>query len=230
MATLTDMVDWLWVDYLREKDKDEYSEYEDTLFQIIWSITDPKTSLSSIRRAIDRVDGKQPDNVRVEYPKFYMQYPNVKDTARLIGGPVDDTPAIIAPAPEMATAGIRGAIRQVSSQPRGTALRVLELAKRMIEDPDASYSAQLKVKEVIAAALIVLSKTKQSAMDELLDQIDGKVAVTYKLLGDDVYMISYSDTAPAGGQLDEDGVYFIESQNVTDSWAARLASESTKKG
>ena len=80
----------------------------------------------------------------------------------------------------------------------------------------------IRVKEVIASALIMLSKTKQSAMEELLNQIDGKVAVTYKLLGDDVYLTSYDTVAPAGGYLDTDGVYTVESENITDAWALKL--------
>ena len=80
----------------------------------------------------------------------------------------------------------------------------------------------MKVKHVIASALIMLSKTKQGAMEELLNQIDGKVATTYKLLGDDVYMNNYDTIAPAGGYLDTDGVYIIESKNITDSWALKL--------
>lgn len=231
MATLADMAEWLWVEYLREKEADGYSEYEDTLFQIIWSITNPKTSLASIRRAIERVDGKQPENIEFEYPKFYLFYPNATSVAG--GEPENKLPSpkveVEMPAPEMPTAGIRGAIKHLASQPKGTALRMLELAKRMMDEPYAEYKAPLKVKEVIAAALIVLSKTKQLAMDELLNQIDGKVAVTFKLLGDDVYITRYETIAPAGAVKNSDGVYQIEADNVTNAWVARLAAENDKR-
>jgi len=99
---------------------------------------------------------------------------------------------------------------------------VLEIAGRFIIDPTYESKAAVKVKHVIASALIMLSKTKQGAMEELLNQIDGKVATTYKLLGDDVYMNNYDTIAPAGGYLDTDGVYIIESKNITDSWALKL--------
>jgi len=226
-ATLGDMAEWRWQDFcIALEESHDYTEYEDTLFEIIRSITNPKTSLASIRRAIDRVDGKQPDNIKVEYPKFFMQYPNAKNINATKGknaiAASTAPPEVKVPAPEMATAGIRGAIRVISSKPKGTALEMLTFAKQIMDEPRGVYGYDLKVKGVIAAALIVLSKTKQGAMDELLDQLDGKVSVTYKLLGDDVYMTNYDEVAPAGGYLDADGVYTVESSNITDTWALKL--------
>lgn len=219
-ATLGDMAEWKWQDYCIAKEQsDQYSEYEDTLFEIIWSITNPRTSLASIRRAIERVDGKQPENISVEYPKFFIRYPNARST-KAIKAPT--MPEVVVPAPEMATAGIRGAIKVLSAKPKGTAVDVLKLARSIADDPHGEFAYDPKVKGVIASALIILSKTKQGAMDELLTQLDGKVAVTYKLLGDDVYLISYDTVAPEGGYLDADGVYIIESKNITDTWALKL--------
>jgi hypothetical protein len=133
-----------------------------------------------------------------------------------------EAPAVVLPGPEMATAGIRGAIAAMSARPKGAAVKVLEIANRFIEDEDYETRAIIKVKDVIASALIVLSKKKQGAMEELLNQIDGKVATTYKLLGDDFYFTRYDEIAPAGGHLDKDGVYVVETQNVTNSWALKL--------
>lgn len=223
---LSDVADWEWKDFIIARNGEEKSEYEDAILELIYSIADEKTSLSAIRKAIERVDGKQPENVKVEYPKFYMRYPFAKNVNAAKGknAVVASTapPEILMPAPEMATAGIRGAIAEVSRRPKGAAAKVLEIARRFMEDQSYEARAVIKVKEVVASALIVLSKTKQQAMEELLNQIDGKVAVTYKLLGDDVYRTDYGDTAPAGGYIDKDGVYVVESKNVTDSWALKL--------
>ena len=221
---LSDVADWEWKDFIIARNGDTKSEYEDAILELIYSIADEKTSLSAIKKSIERVDGKQPENIKVEYPKFYMRYPYAKNIDKLIGkGTVASTvaPEVKMPAPEMATAGIRGAIADVSSRPKGSAAKVLEIARRFIEDPAYQSRVSIKVKEVVASALIVLSKTKQSAMEELLNQIDGKVAVTYKLLGDDVYLTDYGIEAPLGGFLDKDGIYVIESKNVTDTWAAK---------
>jgi hypothetical protein len=220
---LSEVADWEWREFIVARNGDEKSEYEDAILELIYSIADEKTSLSAIKKAIERVDGKQPENIKMEYPKFYMRYPYAKNIDKVIGtGKVGDGPEIKLPAPEMATAGIRGAIADVSHRPKGTATKVLEIARRMMEDEMYPSRMSIKVKDVVASALIVLSKTKQQAMEELLNQIDGKVAVTYKLLGDDVYMTDYGDEAPAGGFLDKDGVYIVESQNVTDQWALKL--------
>lgn len=221
---LSDVADWEWRDFILARNGDTKSEYEDAILELIYSIADEKTSLSAIKKSIERVDGKQPENIKVEYPKFYMRYPYAKNVEKMIGSGVvaDIAPEIKMPAPEMATAGIRGAIADVSSRPKGSAAKVLEIARRFIEDPAYQSRVSIKVKEVVASALIVLSKTKQQAMEELLNQIDGKVAVTYKLLGDDVYLTDYGDVAPAGGYLDKEGIYVVESKNVTDVWAAKL--------
>ena len=221
---LSDVADWEWKDFIIARNGDEKSEYEDAILELIYSIADEKTSLSAIKKSIERVDGKQPENIKVEYPKFYMRYPYAKNIDDIINTVVINNvgPEIKMPAPEIATAGIRGAISDVSSRPKGSAAKVLEIARRFIEDPAYQSRVSIKVKEVVASALIVLSKTKQSAMEELLNQIDGKVAVTYKLLGDDVYLTDYGIEAPLGGFLDKDGIYVIESKNVTDTWAAKL--------
>lgn len=223
---LSDVAEWEWKDFVKEFLHGEKTEYEDSLLELVYSIADEKVSLVAIRRAIERVDGKQAENVKIEYPKFFVRYPNAKNINATNGkdavlAPLE-APTVVMPAPEMATAGIRGAVAIMSARPKGAAAKVLEIANRFIEDEDYETRSVIKVKEVIASALIVLSKRKQGAMEELLNQIDGKVATTYKLLGDDVYFTRYDEVAPAGGYLDKDGVYIVETKNVTDSWALKL--------
>lgn len=223
---LSDVAEWHWRDFIQAREGNDKTEYEDSILELIYSIANEKTSLSAIRRAIERVDGKQPENIKREYPKFYLRYPNAKNLDVLAetqeGASEVKLPEVRVPAPEMATAGIRGAIAEMSSRPKGAAAKVLEVARRIMENPSYDTRAVIKVKEVVASALIMLSKTKQQAMEELLNQIDGKVAVTYKLLGDDFYINRYDEIAPPGGFIDKDGVYVIESKNLTDSWAAKL--------
>lgn len=219
---LTEMSEWYWPDFIQSREDEEKTEYEDSLIKLVVSIVDEKVTVAAIKRAIERVDGKQAENINIEYPKFYVRYPNAKNVVNLVGKEVIDMPAVTVPGPEMATAGIRGAIAEMSQRPKGAAAKVLEIARRYIDDPLYVSRASIKVKEVIASALIVLSKTKQGAMEELLNQIDGKVATTYKLLGDDVYFNRYDEEAPAGGIIGKDGVYMIETKNVTNSWALKL--------
>lgn len=220
---LSDVADWEWKDFIEAREGDEKTEYEDSILELIYSIADEKTSLSAIKKAIERVDGKQAENINIIYPKFFMRYPYAKniDEVLKLGNPAEQ-PEFALPAPEMATAGIRGAIAEMSSRPKGAAAKVLEVARRFMEDPMYQTRAVIKVKEVIASALIILSKTKQAAMEELLNQIDGKVATTYRLLGDDFSRTSYETEAPAGGYIAADGVYQVETKNVTDAWAAKL--------
>lgn len=219
---LTEMSEWYWPDFIQVRENEDKTEYEDSLIELVLSIVDEKVTVAAIKRAIERVDGKQAENINIEYPKFYVRYPNAKNVVSLVGKEVIDMPEVSLPGPEMATAGIRGAIAEMSGRPKGAAAKVLEIARRFIDDPMYVTRSQIKVKEVIASALIVLSKTKQGAMEELLNQIDGKVATTYKLLGDDVYFNRYDEEVPVGGIVGKDGVYMIETKNVTNSWALKL--------
>lgn len=218
---LSDVAEWHWKDFIQARDGDEKTEYEDSILELIYSIANEKTSLSAIKKAIERVDGKQPENIKVEYPKFFLRYPMAKNVNDKLVITAEEVEAKM-PAPEIATAGIRGAIAEMSSRPKGAAAKVLEVARRFMEDPLYETRAVIKVKEVVASALIMLSKTKQQAMEELLNQIDGKVAVTYKLLGDDIYRNCYDEEAPGGGFIASDGVYTIETKDLTNAWALKL--------
>lgn len=151
---LQDIVEWEWSQFVKQYRSNDHSEYEDTLLEVVWAISDPKTSLASIRRVIDRVDGKQ---ARV------MEFVPVGDNGVEVRERVPPTTAI------------RMMIAEIAGRKKGTAQMLLDYVKTITEDPFSKHQADPKVKSVIAAALIVLSKTKQGAMDELLDQIDGKV-------------------------------------------------------
>ena len=60
------------------------------------------------------------------------------------------------------------------------------------------------------------------------NQLDGKVAEVYHLLGDDVITTSYALEAPAGATLGENGVYRIENKSMGALWIPRLESESKR--
>lgn len=78
------------------------------------------------------------------------------------------------------------------------------------------------VKSVIVAGLMQLvHKGRISAVFEVFDQIDGKVADKYKLLGD-TKVYRYDAIAPAGAVKNEDGIYQLADDNMTAVWGARL--------
>ena len=70
------------------------------------------------------------------------------------------------------------------------------------------------MKSAIVAGLVKLAHNgKMSAIDEILNQLDGKVAEVYHLLGDDVVTTSYAQKPPAGAVKGENGVYRIENKS-----------------
>jgi hypothetical protein len=63
---------------------------------------------------------------------------------------------------------------------------------------------------------------RMGAVFEVFDQLDGKVADKYKILGGDVHFKNYATIAPAGAVRNEDGIYQVYSDKITNSWVARL--------
>ena len=87
------------------------------------------------------------------------------------------------------------------------------------------------VKSAIVAGLVKLAHNgKMSAIDEILNQLDGKVAEVYHLLGDDdVVTTSYALEAPAGAVKGEMAcMYRIENKSMGALWIPRLESESKR--
>jgi hypothetical protein len=61
-----------------------------------------------------------------------------------------------------------------------------------------------------------------SAVFEVFDQIDGKVADKIKILGNDVFITRFDQIAPAGAEKNDDGVYQLAADDMTNIWATRL--------
>lgn len=201
-----------------------------------------KGNLRAIQVALDRLDGKIATELEVEMPKFYTLYPYAMKT-------VDD-PNIIdvdierLPAPTYTSAEeVMGSPASIEEQdasdeelPTGSLRAVLE---RMMESPktlvddilttadavdkgDLGYGNPM-VKSVIVAGLMQLvHKGRISAVFEVFDQIDGKVADKLKVLGGDVYVTRFDTIAPSNAVKNEKGIYQVEAKIMTDVWGDRL--------
>lgn len=203
-----------------------------------------KSNLRAIKEALDRLDGKIALEIEVEYPKFYTLYPKATKTANdpniidyvedgeqlsvdtLIEAKIEGGKVMVAQTEkeeDQPSLSLRQVLEKMLDAPKVTPLGILQSADHIDKGEMSEAIMDPKVKSVIVAGLMkMVHEGRMSAVFEVFDQIDGKVADKYKLLGDDVYMYNYSQIAPAGAVKNEDGVYQIEAENTTNAWVARL--------
>lgn len=197
-----------------------------------------KGNLRAIQAALDRLDGKIATEVEVEFPKFYMLFPNAVEIANAplaIGKPekvekVNVSPESIEPLnmsadpdneDELPTGSLRAVLDRMLNSPKSIVDKIIDTSKSV--DAGDLTKGNPMVKSVIVAGLMKLvHEGKISAVFEVFDQIDGKVAEKIKILGDDVYMYNYSKIAPIGAEKNEDGIYQMVAENTTNAWVARL--------
>jgi hypothetical protein len=60
------------------------------------------------------------------------------------------------------------------------------------------------------------------ALGEVFDSIDGKLAETFQVLGEDLYITNYGFMAPDNAYVNEDGVMQVEAMKSQDMWAQKL--------
>jgi hypothetical protein len=204
-----------------------------------------KGNLRAIQTALDRLDGKIATEIEVEMPKFYFLYPyatKTVDDASIIdvpdkvqpfidsgeGGYVDipqGAPADIeeheAAEEELPTGSLRIVLEKMLHSPKSLVTDILAVAK-LVDDGDTKRGDPM-VKSVIVAGLMKLvHEGKMSAVFEVFDQIDGKVAEKFKVLGNDVYVKRFDTIAPAGAVKNEEGIYQLVAEDMTNFWVAKL--------
>lgn len=122
---------------------------------------------------------------------------------------------------------MRETLNKMSDYPRDTPPFIIDLAEKTEawmrkQGPEPEDTP--RVKSVVAAHLLMMSQRRNiDAMTEVFDQIDGKLAETIELIGEDIYITSYSGTAPAGAVKNADGYYQIEASQAQMFWAEKLA-------
>lgn len=211
-----------------------------------------KGNLRAIQTALDRLDGKIATEIEMEFPKFYHIYPYATKTAddpaiidvvdRDYKFPEDGDPVKIEPyitgspadveeqmaaEEELPTGSLRIVLEKMLHSPKAIVSEILATAK-CVDEGDLTKGDPM-VKSVIVAGLMKLvHEGRMSAVFEVFDQIDGKVAEKFKLLGNDVFVKKFDLVAPAGAVKNEDGVYQIEAEVMTNIWAARLEQDNRK--
>lgn len=226
---LREMLNWRYSEFLEKAQSPDYTANQQAIFQLVLAIF--KGKLKAMREAIDRIDGKVEIPVNVEYPKFFTLFPNAKEV--MGGGAEESLPQVIHKREpiNMELAGIRDTIREMGETPASVIDMLLKREAQIPEEMMLGHVEQPDpmIKSLISAHLFkLIQQGNYKAITELLDQIEGKVAETIRLLGEDVYLTSYAEIAPPGAKKNEDGVYQIENKQVTTLWEGSLAKRLNK--
>lgn len=229
---LKEVIHWDWAEFCRSEKDSKYSSLQATVFSLVRVAADSK--LGAIKLAIARVDGNLETPVRFEFPKVYLVFPYSKtvtlpttqETALLANiDPLKEAPQEEEPV-EIATMSLRETLKKMADSPRQV-VPLIRMKKKEIEVDIENAKDGPLVKSVIAANLLHLAIENNNfeAIQEVFDQIDGKLVETIKLLGDDLYIERYAEEAPYGSVKNKEGVYMIEDRTMTDMWAQKLASK-----
>jgi len=229
---LKEVSNWTWDEFVKaEKDK-SYTSNEAMIFALIRSCAMQK--MDAIKMSLNRLDGKLKTPIKIETPSVYFLYPNASEV-------IDITPEkpqlpagelITAPPPEEPTdydlpsMSLRETLTAMANAPREIPEAVVALAehvemwlRKQAQDP-GEYPM---VKSVVAAHLLILAQKRDiGALTEVFDQIDGKLAETIQLIGDDIYITSYATIAPEGAKPNANGIMQIEATQSQNMWATKL--------
>lgn len=242
-AFLRDVSNWEWSQFIKAENDTSYSSNQSMIFALVRSCV--MQNLQAIRLSINRLDGKLAVPLRIEYPKIYYLYPNAKleksgaNREQIVieseTVPVDDRSSSDLIAFEsqvdddLPSLSIRQTVAKMAEYPRklpqaiaDNALLIEQFIKKQGQKPDEDPL----VKSVVAAHLLIMAQNRSiDALGEVFDSIDGKLAETFQVLGEDLYITNYSPVAPHNAYVNEDGVMQVEAIASQDMWAVKLGKD-----
>lgn len=246
-AFLREVSNWDWEQFCRAEHDDQYTSNEAIIFGLIRSCAMQK--MEAIRMSLNRLDGKLKTPVILETPKIFYLFPNATITESERKGEVGNLVGIEVMEERNALTGELIPARDLDAEPEVTEEDLPSLSLRDTLDKMSDYPRELpialiakaeevqqclnagapmpaevpKVKSVVAAHLLTMAANRNlAALTEVFDQIDGKLAETIQLIGEDIYITNYSNIAPPGATVNANGVLQIEAEAAQLMWADKL--------
>lgn len=211
-----------WNEYMQIRDDKEISAFTHTIIAIIKKCTQKNPSITLIREAFNRLNGKPEKTIIIKVPKQYIIYPYAERLAtqkEVDGNLIKDKDLVVAPTDEsdkdMPTGALRQMLRLLGKMPISTCEMVLASKKRCETQPVPNNESP-KVGAVIIANLLINGVMGNTlALLELFDQIDGKMADIVNIGGTEpIYITSYDLVAPMEATKNSDGVWFVEKKMI----------------
>lgn len=245
------IVEMRWSEFIAMAKSIDATNFDAILTAIVLACR--KGDIRAVQTALDRLDGKIATEIDVEFPQFYTLYPLAEKTAddpsiiSIPSGPMndvavkvhEDTVELPVGSPvdmeelgtteeDIAEGSLQAMLEALLNSPKDTVTEILAVSE-LVDNGD-TRRGDPRVKSVIVAGLMrLVHEGKMSAVFEVLERIDGKVAEKIKILGGDVFLKNYSLIAPAGAVKNEDGIYQISADNTTSSWALKLEQDNENR-
>lgn len=232
---LREVSNWSWEEFVLAERDDSYTTNESIIFALIRSCAMQK--MDAIKMSLNRLDGKLKTPVQIEYPRIYFIYPNAKALTsgetpleiaegELIEAVITDL-AVVEEEKDLPSMTLRETLSKMSDYPRQIPEAIVEqalLTEQWMRGQAENPGEIPRVKSVVAAHLLLMAQKRDiGALTEVFDQLDGKLVETVQILGDDIYITNYSDTAPDGAILNKNGVLQLEATIAQNLWAEKLA-------
>lgn len=195
---LKEVSNWSWEEFARAEKDPEYTTNQAVVFALIRSCA--MQSLSAIKIALNRLDGKLKTPVEIEMPKVFYLYPVAtghhaqphSDPASLdplteahadqviegevlvVPPPKDDREDMDEPGPrDLPSMGFRETLREMSDFPRSLPVAITELAlqtEQWIREQAPKPQEIPRVKSVVAAHLLIMAQNRN--IDALTEVFD----------------------------------------------------------
>lgn len=234
---LREVSNWTWEEFVRAEHDPKYTSNNAMIFALVRACAMQK--MEAIKMALNRIDGKLKTPIKVEAPKIFYLFPNAKPPEALpdttqSAEPTEVVTGELIAAPEEPTLeendlpslSLRQTLTKLSDLPREFPEAIVAYAlqvEQWVKNGGAIPDENPMVKSVVASHLLILAASRDiGALTEVFDQIDGKLAETIQIVGEDLYITSYSATAPEGAYINKDGVLEIEAVQAQTMWAQKL--------
>lgn len=226
---LAEVSEWRWDDFVRSEIDPMHTTNDSMVFALIRACA--MEDLKAIKTAVNRLDGKLSTPVQFKMPKVYFLYPNAKEKLPSIEGPSSANEIVVVKESELAelhpTKGFRETMDRMGEFPRETPLAIIgaqEQIERHVRKAGLMPTMVPRVKSVVAAHLLKMAQERNiDALNEVFDQLDGKLVETIEVVGEDLEILCFDEVAPPGAYLNSEGVYQIEASGPQEMWNKHLA-------
>lgn len=239
-AFLREVSNWPWSEFVRAENDLTYTSNQAMIFALVRACA--MQNLQAIRLSINRLDGKLATPLKIEYPKIFYLYPNAKPveleapTIIDMSGPQLDIGTKIVvmqhepdDEEDLPSLSIRQTVAKMADYSRELPEAVAEQAlmtEQHIKRGGPKPEEDPMVKSVMAAHLLIMAQNRSiDALGEVFDSIDGKLAETFQVLGEDLYITNYGFIAPDNAYVNADGILEVEAIASQDMWAAKLGAK-----
>lgn len=232
---LGEVVQWSWEEFVRAELDISYSTSQSIVFSLIRSCA--MEDLKAIRTAINRLDGKLETPIRTVLPKVYYLFPNAIESDQVIEVPEEAVEKLEAEsgvvtlsesqiAPDSPTKGLRTALDRMAEKPRKLPEAILKAqlqVEKFVRNEGRCPDYVPNVQSVVVAHILKMAQDRNiDAVNEVFDQLDGKLVETVRVVGEDMFILNFSKTAPPGAIRNEKGVLMIEATQSQNMWRKRL--------